>query len=296
MSTLTKIKGKVVNPDLPVLTKYGLLSQIVGKYANKLDAVDIVLTQTEVDALGVFITDLKDGNVLEHITALYPFIGNPNIPLIGGKDLEFSDVTPSNTKLAFSGSKLLGYVGLNTMANVKLVDLIPDIATNGFQAGGSMLYAAPSSSDVVKYIISFGSNRDILQYRINLSNSLALVSWDSEGVDKTNFPFIPAIEASQTQKCYCYTHGLATAETPPIVYNRTLLENGTVLSNVTGTDSVKRLEVANSDQIYIYASNNVNIVFTTLVFFDGVLTKEASRAFCQALNKFVNAVGKSVTV
>lgn len=309
MGTIIRMKAEVVNPELLVVTEQGILPYYAGTYINKLAEKGVTLTQTEINAVTAFINSLIESNVIDKIGTFYPFMGDVNVPLIGSKELEFDDTTQTNTNLDFVNGKLRGIKGNNSMPNVKYKDLTT--FTHGFNVAGSMITKSPTSHTLnlgtyIKFSISGGSTFPNIQMRFQ---DVAEEGWRMilynyrTSDDYIAFSYNPAISDSDVQKNYSFMYALANENSASdnLLYNRTLIENGTtVLSNVASNDTSRLLKSNDITEFYfteILSTQNVtDRVVTSLAFFNEIPTSKDSLAFCKALDTFTAAVGKTVAV
>lgn len=301
MGTLIRMKAEVNNPELPVVTEQGILPYYTGIYVNNLADNGITLTQTEINAVTAFVNTLKDANVLDKIDTFYPFIGDANIPLIGNKELGFTDITSANTNLDFVSGKLRGIKGQNTMQNVKYKDLTT--FNKGVIIGGSMITKTPTSHPSnagtwIRFITSAG-NTPALQCRLQFSDVWRFrISQIASSTN--NAIFNPAIPDSNVQNNYSFVYGIVndSYSTEALKSNETLIKNNTILSNSVNSTFLSSLPQTDFREYYIGSvdENAIDRVVTTLAFFNEILSAPMSKAFCEALDTFTAAVGKTVTV
>lgn len=316
MGTLIRMKAEVVNPELPVITEQGILPYYTGVYVNRLAEKGVTLTQTEINAITAFINSLIDADLIDKIGTFYPFIGNVNVPLLGNRELEFADVTSANTKLDFVENKLRGIKAFDRMDNVKLSDLAN--SDFGVMFGGSAILATPttmpSSPNLTMISIrdkQYNTNIPSIQYRMSgivaSPNDYKFVLCDyydpNDDSNNVTFRMNPAIEKSNDQHNFSFTHGFTNVAPPYSTgfkeYNRTVNRDGINIANTAAADTTSYIH---SENIGDFTINNTSIntgydaVITTLSFFNEIVTKEVSKAFVDALDTFTAAVGKTVAV
>lgn len=306
MGTLIKIKAEVVNPELPVITEQGILPYYTGVYVNKLAEKGVTLTQTEINAVTAFINSLIEADVIDKIGTFYPYIGNPNVPLIGSKEYVYDDVTPSNENLNFVSGKLRGYKKLLSTNGVKLGDLA---ATDfGVMFGGSMITKVPSNDVSVINALAYFSNKQetpaYVQLRFAIDSSTKDFRFAINARDESqvilNRTFSPSIDRSNVLHNFTFAYGLSNV--PPEVtdvlrYNRTCYRNGVQIANAAANSITGYITNNNLTNLTPQASSNQSEwVMTTFAYFNSILTKDESAAFCEALNTFTAAVGKTVSV
>lgn len=306
MGTLIKIKAEVVNSELPVITEQGILPYYTGVYVNKLAEKGVTLTQTEINAVTAFINSLIEANVIDKIGTFYPYIGNPNVPLIGSKEYVYDDVTPSNENLNFVDGKLRGYKKLLSTNDVKLGDLA---ATDfGVMFGGSMITKVPSDNASVTNALAYFSNKQetpaYVQLRFAINSSTKDFRFAINARDESqvilNRTFSPSIDRSNVLHNFTFAYGLSNV--PPEVtdvlrYNRTCYRNGVQIANAASNDITGYITNNNLTNLTPQAgSNQSEWVMTTFAYFNSILTENESAAFCEALNTFTAAVGKTVSV
>lgn len=306
MGTLIKIKAKIVNPELPVITEQGILPYYTGVYVNKLAEKGVTLTQTEINAVTAFINSLIEANVIDKIGTFYPYIGNPNVPLIGSKEYVYDDVAPSNENLDFVGGKLRGYKKLLSTNGVKLGDLA---ATDfGVMFGGSMITKVPSDNVSVINALAYFSNKQetpaYVQLRFAVDPSAKDFRFAINARDESqvilNRAFSPSIDRSNVLHNFTFAYGLSNV--PPEVtdvlrYNRTCYRNGVQIANAASNGITGYITNNNLTNLTPQTSSNQSEwVMTTFAYFNSILTGDESAAFCEALNTFTAAVGKTVSV
>lgn len=304
MGTLIKMKAEVNNPVLPVITEQGILPYYTGIYVNRLAEKGVTLTQTEINVVTSFVNSLIDANIIDKIGTFYPFMGNVNVPLIGDKELDFTDVSSANTNLDFVSGKLRGIKGNNVMPNVKVKDLTE--FTKGFILGGSMITKLPTThpSGAGVFVGFLGQNNDGTYPAIQARLQYASNEWRFRIFDLINSGnssitvFAPTLTDSDVQDNYSFVYGEVNVNysSEPMTYNRTLIKNNTVIGNVASNDLPTLLKTTDITEYYLSnpSDNQTNRVVTTLVFFNEILTAPMSKAFCQALDTFTDAVGKTV--
>ena len=306
MGTLIKIKAEVVNPELPVITEQGILPYYTGVYVNKLAEKGVTLTQTEINAVTAFINSLIEADVIDKIGTFYPYIGNPNVPLIGSKEYVYDDVTPSNENLDFVGGKLRGYKKLLSTNGVKLGDLA---ATDfGVMFGGSMITKVPSDNVSATNALAYFSNKQetpaYVQLRFAIDPSTKDFRFAINARDESqvilNRTFSPSIDRSNVLHNFTFAYGLSNV--PPEVtdvlrYNRTCYRNGVQIANAASNGITGYITNNNLTNLTPQTgSNQSEWVMTTFAYFNSILTEDESAAFCEALNTFTAAVGKTVSV
>lgn len=306
MGTLIKIKAEVANPELPVITEQGILPYYTGVYVNKLAEKGVTLTQTEINAVTAFINSLIEADVIDKIGTFYPYIGNPNVPLIGSKEYAYDDVTSSNENLDFVGGKLRGYKKLLSTSGVKLGDLA---ATDfGVMFGGSMITKVPSNNVPVINALAYFSNKQetsaYVQLRFAIDSSTKAFRFAINAKDESqvllNRTFSPSIDRSDVLHNFTFAYGLSNV--PPEVtdglkYNRTCYRNGVQIANAAANDIKSYITNNNLTNLTPQTSSNQSEwVMTTFAYFNSILTEDESAAFCEALNTFTAAVGKTVSV
>jgi hypothetical protein len=307
MGTLIKIKAEIVNPELPVITEQGILPYYTGIYVNKLAEKGVTLTQTEINAVTAFINSLIEADVIDKIGTFYPYIGNPNVPLIGSKEYVYDDVTPNNKNLDFVDGKLRGYKKLLSTNGIKLGDLA---ATDfGVMFGGSMITKVPSGNvSVVNALAYFSNKQETLAYvqlrfatdSLSPTNFKFAICAKDESQVILNRTFSPSIDRSNVLHNFTFAYGLSNV--PPEVtdvlrYNRTCYRNGVQIANAASNNITGYITNNNLTNLTPQTSSNQSEwVMTTFAYFNSILTEDESAAFCKALNTFTAAVGKTVSV
>lgn len=303
MGTLIKMKAEVVNPELPVVTEHGILPYYAGIYVNKLADMGITFTQAEANALAAFINTINDAGVLNKIDSFYPFMGNVNVPLIGSTELTFANTTSTNTKLDFVDGKLRGAKGFDSMPTVKYKDLTS--FNKGFNIGLSMISKTVSSvTRMPLFELNNGGAYPVIQMKYQNSGTVfagtisELLSSSSSGsiIQVITDPY------SDTLHNYSFVCGLVNENyaDEPINFTKTTIKDNTILVNEAGKQStVHPFQTTDITEYQIGAVNADSVngkVVTTLAFFNELLTADQGKVFCQALDTFTAAVGKTVSV
>lgn len=316
MGTLIRMKAEAVNPELPVLTEQGILPYYTGVYVNRLADKGVTLTQTEINAITAFINSLIEADLIDKIGTFYPFMGDVNVPLIGNRELEFSDVTSANTNLDFVGGKLRGVKTIPYMNNVKLSELAN--ADFGIMWGGSMISKIPTTT------ASDNTNVNILYFRGSKISSIPAVQLrlnrnayspfdtrfavynlydpqDSSVNAYLRFP--PVLETSDIQHNYSFAYGLTNVAPPYSTgykhFNRTANRDGINITNAAGNDTSVYINSENIGEFTLAQCNYIEdfgLIRTTLALFNEILSTTESKAFVDALDTFTAAVGKTVSV
>lgn len=312
MTTLIRMKAEVVNPELPVLTEQGFLPYYTGVYVNRLADKGVTLTQTEINAVTAFVNTLLENGLLGCIGSFYPFMGNPNVPLIGNKELEFTGVTSANTELDFVNGKLRGYKITPNMPNVKYSDLCTFY--EGLIFSGSMISTTktsfPSSPGKLINFLTDNSEAGIPSLQLKLQYysldgcyKFAMVDYH-DSIDSYITKFMPIVSNSDDMHNFSFYYGIRKVghtEGESFVYNRTLNRDNVNISNHIGSDVIENLIHSNVENFnlgplttqYDYVQDRA---VTTLAFFNEFLDKGQSKAFVDALDTFTAAVGKTVSV
>lgn len=303
MGTLIKLKMEVRNPELPVMTEQGILPYYAGLYVNKLADMGVILTQTEVNALSEFVNALNDAGVLDKIDTFYPFMGNVNVPLVGSTELTFNNTTSTNKKLDFVDGKLRGVKAFDSMPAVKYKNL--SSFSKGFNIGCSFISKSLSTETGVGsfFAINGGSTYPAVQARFNKSNAKYIFSIANLLDSSTNIMYYWCVNLPTDSSLHNYSGvcGLVNENyrSEPIAYSRVLIKDNTVLMNEANSiGSMTPLATTDISEFNIVATstNTNNGVLTTLAFFKELLTANQNKAFCEALDTFTAAVGKTVSV
>lgn len=128
MSTITRIKGVIDNPNLPVISPEGLVNPIYGKYINALAEQDYVLTTAQSTAIKAFINAISDNELVDYIQTIFPFIGseaNPNaakVPIFGDVLFDFADTFDG---ISYSNGIINGITKCPAINTFKLSDIQP---------------------------------------------------------------------------------------------------------------------------------------------------------------------------
>lgn len=303
MGTLIRMKAEVNNPELPVVTEQGILPYYEGLYVNKLADMGVTLTQTEVNALSAFISELNDAGVLDKIDTFYPFMGNVNVPLVGSTELTFNDTTSTNTKLDFVNGKLRGVKAFDNMPTVKYKNL--SSFRKGFNIGCSIITNSLSTETGVGsfFTINGVSTYPAIQLRFKGNGSKYTLTINDLSDSSTYINFFWCVNLPTDSNLHNYSGvcGIVNENyrSEPIAYSRVLIKDNTILMNeASSIGSITPLATTDISEFNIAATSTDtnNKVLTTLAFFKELLTANQNKAFCEALDTFTAAVGKTVSV
>ena len=184
MSTITRIKGEINNPNFPVLTADGLKSYYYGKYVNALAELGFTLSATQDAAIETFLNTLMDNEVMQFVKCMYPLIGTTsvplaaNVPLIGDKSFGL----PSDFDgFVYNGNAIRGYNKLPAVATLKVKDF-----ADGNNAVGIAVTLNKSSTANVSSFIDRLLSFDDESFQVRLQKG--------------------SISPTPRFNCYCMTH------------------------------------------------------------------------------------------
>ena len=299
MSTITRIKGEIENPSFPILTPNGLKPYYLGIYENRLNEKGFVLSPSQEDAIGEFLDDISQDEVVNHVRSFWPFVGSSTnkyaakVPLIGNKEFDFDD---SFADFVFSGSDI---VGISSTPATSLVGL-DFFDEHKMCMGASLLKTATQSSynpQAINKIIDVGG----CQYRpvqIDTQYRQALYLRRSSGGGSPTYGVFSAPSGvDMTAAGHVYEIiGLNDHSVKPYYcrYNRNA---GGEKARAAGIDTTYTYYLSDNDHInnpFTTCSYSYINAITGLFVFDKILTTSEMDAFIDALVKMNTALGRNV--
>lgn len=294
MSTITRIKGEINNPNFPVLTADGLKSYYYGKYVNALAELGFTLSETQDAAIETFLNTLMDNEVMQFVKCMYPLIGTTsvplaaNVPLIGDKSFGL----PSDFDgFVYDGNAIRGYNKLPAVATLK----VKDFADGNNAVGMAVTLNKASTTNVSSFIdrlLSF----DDASFQVRLQKQ-------SGTKPRFNFFYMTHSWGKTTQ--YANTRALDTDVAGTLIgawmfagdpYYSRWVKIGTTVDRAKGTDLPNWPALSNTDMeqpmiATAPAYTCVNYV-STITAFQGRPSVAQLAAYMEALETLITALGK----
>lgn len=286
MSTVTKIKGTVVNDALPVLTSRGLMSQYIGKYVAKMEHLGYEISEDEMTALNNFLDTITINDVLPYVKTFYPFIASSsvksaiNIPLIGSTELTFS---PGSSSIVVDGSTVKGVTLIDTMPSIKMSDVM-----GADFIGVGISYKGDITVDTSRRIVEFENNGDWYTYRYYNDKFNASSYTDNGSTTISNQAFNYSVEHPFND--IITVHGVNNTGGR---YVRTIYTDGTMRSSTSGSDGHDGTYY-NADATLFASSGTLSSggYYTSLMFLESIMPSSKSKIWCEALRDLLTALGK----
>lgn len=294
MSTITRIKGEINNPNFPVLTADGLKSYYYGKYVNALAELGFTLSAAQNTAIETFLNTLMENEVMQFVKCMYPLIGTTsvplaaNVPLIGDKSFGL----PSDFDgFVYDGNAIRGYNKLPAVATLK----VKDFADGNNAVGMAVTLNKASSANVSSFIDRLMSFDDSsLQIRLqNQSGSMA----------RLNFYYMTHSGIKTTQNANTGTLDTDAAGTligawifAGDPYYSRWVKIGTTVNRAKGTDIANWPALSNTDMEQPMVATTpaytcVNYV-STITAFQGRPSVTQLAVYMEALEALITALGK----
>lgn len=292
MSTITRIKGVIDNPELPVITAGGLENVYYGKFVNGLDEQGYYMTTAQQNAVKDFINYLQDNELIEYIQTIFPLIGNSTnvnaakVPIIGDTLLDFP--------VDFSGftfdssNNIVGIDSMPAISSVKMSDVQPNDAL--FGAAVSLNKDATPSSEFNARIFDFDGSYH-LRYQKSGNNEYFAIYGRSDGT------LTSCIANDQLdKKAAGSAYAMAIFESPDGQYVRYMNFNEAVASTSGSSSSRKPTPTSADLAKTITARSAVSPItaWTSFTFFKKMMTKSQSVLYMQGLKTFIEALGKNI--
>lgn len=290
MSTQTKIKGVIVNDDLPVLTADGLVSKVYLDYVDALAGKGYTMSETQRAAVISFLSSLSEYGLTEYILTMFPFICSPSkrgalsVPLIGVTP--FGSVADSWLGAVVDGDDVIG-VNNNPVTDLTtLGGLVP--AANFFGVAGSFIKGntenAAAYNDRILYIPGkFGLR---VQKLVDGTHRVG-VSYMQDGNDV--FTAIPAPDVLPLAGC-----GYALAMFRTVGYVRYCKFNDGAIFDGSEIEEYRPPRFSAADLATSMSSaGSTETVWTSATTFKKLMTKEQAERYMQILETFMSALGRT---
>lgn len=293
MTTITRIKGVIDNPELPVIIAGGLENFYYGKFVNGLDKQGYYMTTAQQNAVKDFINYLQDNELIEYIQTIFPLIGNSTnvnaakVPIIGDKLLDFP--------VDFSGftfdssNNIVGIDSMPAINSVKMSDVQPNDAL--FGAAVSLNKDATPSFDFYARIFDFDGSYHLRYQKYNNKEYFAIYG-RGDGTLQLCITTNDQLDKTAAGSAYA----MAIYESPDGQYVRYMNFNEATAS-LSGSSSSRKPTPTSADLAKtITASSAVSPVtaWTSFTFFNKMMTKSQSVLYMQGLKTFIEALGKNI--
>lgn len=284
MSTITRIKGVIDNPNLPVISPEGLVNPIYGKYINDLAEQDYVLTTAQSTAIKAFINTISDNELVDYIQTLYPFIGseaNPNaakVPIFGDVLFDFADTFDG---ISYSNGIINGITKCPAIDTFKLSDI--QTKTNFVGVACSIVKSQGTSG--TDKLINFGS-----KYQIRYQNKLGVYCRRVDGTYNTSFA---SDSLDKSGAGYLSLAGIFDAANGK--YARYAKMDGQ--TSAAGGSATYTISISNDDMnetLSVPGSWETVQRLNCIVIFKETMTKEPLSLFMEALDTLMTALGRNV--
>ena len=287
MSTVTKIKGVIDNPNLPVITDEGLQPYHYGVFVNNLSEQDYVMNSRQKVAVKMFLDYLMDNELLDYIQTIYPFIcsqenvNGAKVPLIGNALLDFNS---SFNSFDVRGGEIIGITGMPAVSSLKLSDVQPNdfvgcaisfnkTATTDSGNWNNVIAGFNSTEEI--YAFKYQNNKVIIKARNNADTLIGYQATDS--LDKSGAGSVYMLACFGDGKCCRYAK----------TNNSSSLASGSTASPVAMTESDMNATLQAT------ASWSKVQTLTSMTFFKRMLTKEQAKAYMTGLEAFMTALGRN---
>lgn len=286
MSTITRIKGVIDNPNLPVISPEGLVNPIYGKYISALAEQDYTLTTAQSTAIKAFINTITDNELAGYIQTIYPFIGseaNPNaakVPILGDVLFDFADTFDG---ISYANGTINGITKCPNINTFKL----SDIQTRKDFVGAAysiIKYQGTTGLDNLmnfndKYQIRFQNYRFAIYHRTLDGTCKATYAQDALDKSGAGYLSIAGMFDSTNSK-----------------YARYAKMNGQV--SVTSGSQDFSISISDDDMNDTLLKNNKSWTLVQrlncIVIFKEIMTKEPLSLFMEALDTLMTALGRNV--
>lgn len=279
MSTITKIKGVIDNPNLPVITPEGLVNPIYGKFVNSLSEQDYTLTPAQSEAVKAFTNVIADNELAEYIQTIFPFIGsqsNPNgakVPLFGDALFDF----PSNFDgFSYENGVINGITKCPAIGTLQLSDV--QYADDFVGAAYSFIKSQGKGSN--NRLFQFGT-----QFQVRYQDKFGIYCRVSSG-----FSTLYAGDAFDKENItgHICLSGLFGDDK----YVRCAIIGDDV--SAAGGGKEASIAISSADMSNTLSANTWDVVsrLNCIVFFKKMMTKEQLTTFMTALDTFMTSLGR----
>lgn len=294
MSTITRIKGEINNPNFPVLTADGLKSYYYGKYVNALAELGFTLSATQDAAIETFLNTIMDNEVMQFVKCMYPLIGTTsvplaaNVPLIGDKSFGL----PSDFDgFVYDGNAIRGYNKLPAVATLK----VKDFADGNNAVGMAVTLNKASSTNVTSF----------LDRLLSFDDSSLQIRLQKQSGSTARFTYYCMMHSGSKTYISANTGALDTDAAGTLIgawmfagdpYYSRWVKIGTTVSKAKGTDISNWPALSNADMEQPMIATTpaytcVNYV-STITAFQGRPSVTQLTVYMEALEALITALGK----
>lgn len=300
MSTITRIKGVIDNPNLPVISPEGLVNPIYGKYINDLAEQGFSLTSAQSTAVKAFVETITSNELADYILAFYPFIGSQSningakVPIFGGKLFDWDDDSFDGFDFDLNGN-IIGYNKPFAVPSVKVSDIVPENSDGHFLGVGYSINKKNTEGGVsTNRVLSFGTK---LQVRLQGSSGrpvFNLYYYDAKGVRTTHNANNSSISESTIQGAGSFYSAFVVTANGLCRYanmgNETSVSRESTMSAYP--DIIADFDEPINAQDTSFA--DINQV-TSLIFFKSLVsTKNQMTTIMEAVKTLMTALGRNV--
>ena len=293
MSTQTKIKGVIVNDDLPVLTSDGLVSKAYIDYVEALDAKGYTMSATQRSAVSAFLASLAEHGLGEYILTMFQFICSPtnksalSVPLLG--TTPFGDVSDSWGGAVVSDGEVIGVNQDTASALITLGGLIPSVNLCGVAASFKKddTSAAGAYLDrILNFTNKFGMR---LQKTSGGAERLQLYYVQDGGAAGTTIPAPSGLSDAGNG------YALSMFQNP-IGYVRYFKFNSGAVSDGSEVDAYNPPKFVTADLTANPTSSGAaaHATWTSVTTFKKLMTKEQAERYMSLVKTFMQALGREV--
>lgn len=172
MSTLTKFKGIIDNPSLYVLTRNGLVDQLLGNFILLLEGNGYSLTPSEQIAVTNLVTAIRSNDMVSDIRMIWPFIGDSEhlsaakVPLFSDKMFDFYD---NFNSFDIVDGKIHGLTKTPAISSLKLSDVADTNFISAAFAIKKPLTTSANSMEMFRFGDSAGKGYYMAAHKLNLN-------------------------------------------------------------------------------------------------------------------------------
>lgn len=292
MSTQTKIKGIIVNDDLPILTSDGLVSKAYIDYVEALAGKGYTMNATQKSAVSAFLASLSEYGLTEYILTMFPFICSAtkrsalSVPLIGS--VNYGNVSDAWPGAVVSDGEVIGVNQDVTSSLVTLGSVLPSVDF----LGAAVSFKKDATNEAGEYldrILNFGSKLNIRLQR-TVTGDYVRFYYPQDAT--SNYTTIPAPSGGISDA----GNGFALAMfRNPLGYVRYFKFNNGVVSDGSeiGDFRPPRYVAADMSATISSAGNSEHATWTSITTFKKLMSAEQAERYMQILETFMTALGRA---
>lgn len=324
-TTITRIKGKVSNNNLPILTSSGLISGRVNVFEYYLEQNGYELGNEKKEALETFYNTISENGITDLIDSLYLFIGDENtksainIPFIGNTNLEISDDFDG---IYTDNGEIIGLTHFPEMQNISLNDMADTDKSFTY----SFSYNGILESD---YIGAIGKPEQIVEFKSSNGAYVRGAIFNNNNGQNTDRPYISFKNATDSAMTLIglnvnsyeeYTSSAKTMcngyflcgfgrENCEYFYTRNAFisnnSNSKWFSNYSGSDGTKMYALNESPKNLKFMATPARLIdtnghtkddfrITSMTFFNDIPSTSDAKKYIEALRTLNIALGKEI--